>query len=90
MDGIIYIPPPMNYLQAYTKDKKRLAQEFEGILLKELLKEGFRSIMKGKSFQEQMYYDMFLEHLSRHLALNGGVGIADFILKATSQKNPET
>jgi Rod binding domain-containing protein len=37
--------------------------------------------MNGKGFQQRLYYDAFLENLSRHLALNGGVGIAQFILK---------
>ncbi|WP_448588021.1 rod-binding protein [Thermocrinis sp.] len=81
MDGKIYLPPSFSYLQNYTKDKKKIAQEFESILLKELLKEGFRGILKGKSFQHQMYYDLFLEKLSKHMALNGGIGIADFVLR---------
>ena len=37
--------------------------------------------MNNKSFQERLYYYAFSENLSRHLALNGGVGIAQFILK---------
>jgi Rod binding domain-containing protein len=49
--------------------------------LKEVLKEGFKGFMNGKGFQQRLYYDAFLENLSRHLALNGGVGIAQFILK---------
>jgi len=81
MDTRIYLPPSMGYMQEHTKDKKKLAQEFEAILLKEVLKEGFKGFMKDKSFQERLYYDTFLENLSRHLALNGGVGIAQFILK---------
>jgi Rod binding domain-containing protein len=71
----------MGYMQEYTKDKKKLAQEFETILLKEVLKEAFKRFMNGKGFQQRLYHDAFLENLSRHLALNGGVGIAQFILK---------
>ena len=81
MDTRIYLLPSMGYMQKYTKDKKKLAQEFEAVLLKEVLKEGFKGFMNNKSFQEKLYYDAFLENLSRHLALNGGVGIAQFILK---------
>ncbi len=81
MDIRIYLPPSMGYMQEYTKDKKKLAQEFEAVLLKEVLKEAFKGFMNNKSFQERLYYDAFLENLSRHLALNGGVGIAQFILK---------
>jgi hypothetical protein len=44
MDPKIYLPPSMGYMQEYTKDKKKLAQEFEAILLKEVLKEGFKGI----------------------------------------------
>jgi Rod binding domain-containing protein len=81
MDPKIYLPPSMGYMQEYAKDKKKLAQEFEAILLKEALKEGFKGFMNSKGFQQRLYYDAFLENLSRHLALNGGVGIAQFILK---------
>ncbi len=81
MDTRIYLPPSMGYMQEHTKDKKKLAQEFEAILLKEVLKEGFKGFMNGKGFQQRLYYDAFLENLSRHLALNGGVGIAQFSLK---------
>ena len=66
----------MSYMQEYTKDKKKLAQEFEAILLKEVLKEAFKGFMNNKSFHERLYYDAFFENLSRYLALNGGVGIA--------------
>lgn len=76
MDIRIYLPHSMGYMQEYTKDKKKLAQEFEAILLKEVLKEAFKGFMNNKSFQERLYYDAFLENLSRYLALNGGVGIA--------------
>jgi len=81
VDTKIYLPPSICYMQEYTKDKKKLAQEFEAILLKEVLKEGFKGFMKDRSFQERLYYDAFLENLSKHLALNGGVGIAQFIFK---------
>jgi hypothetical protein len=40
----------MGYMQEYTKDKKKLAQEFEAILLKGVLKEAFKGFMKDKSF----------------------------------------
>ncbi|WP_029551694.1 rod-binding protein [Thermocrinis jamiesonii] len=86
MDLKIYLPPSLNYLQDYTKDKKKLAQEFESIFIKELLKEGFRSLTKGKGFQQQIYYDLFLENLSRHLAQSGGIGIAQFILGNLNDK----
>ncbi len=82
MDGKIYLTPSLNYLQDYTKDKKKLAQEFESMLIKELLKEGFKPLIKGKGFQHQMYYDLFLENLSRHLAQSGGIGMAKLILSS--------
>lgn len=49
----------MGYMQEYTKDKKKLAEEFEAILLKEVLKEAFKGFMNNKSFQERLYYDTF-------------------------------
>ncbi|WP_333784456.1 hypothetical protein [Thermocrinis sp.] len=68
MEGKIYLTPSLNYLQDYTKDKKKLAQEFESMLIKELLKEGFKPLIKGKGFQHQMYYDLILGKLKQTLS----------------------
>ncbi|SHK56789.1 rod-binding protein [Thermocrinis minervae] len=79
---IDFILPSSNYLDTVKRDKKELAKEFEAILLKEFLKEGLKPVLENKSFQERMYYDSFIDSLSRKLAEAGGVGIAKMILKS--------
>ncbi len=77
---VLFSPNGLNYLDAMKKDKKAVAIEFEAILLKEIMKEAFRPMLEGKSFDTKLYYDTFLENVSRKLAEAGGIGIAKFIL----------
>ena len=78
----VYLDKPINLMQGRKASPEETAREFEAILLKEVLKEAFRPIVKNKSFQERMYYDTFLEGLSRKIALSGGIGVSEFILKS--------
>jgi Rod binding domain-containing protein len=78
---INYSLPGMNYQEMFKKDKKELAVEFEAILLKEVLKEAFKPMLESKSFDYRLYYDSFLENLSRKLAQAGGIGVAKFLLE---------
>ncbi len=81
VDGkVLFSPQGLNYIDAMKKDKKAVAIEFEAILLKEVMKEAFKPMLEGKSFDTKLYYDIFLENLSRKLAEAGGIGIAKFIL----------
>ncbi len=77
---VLFSTQGMNYLDTMKKDKKVVAIEFETILLKEIMKEAFRPMLEGKSFDTKLYYDTFLENVSRKLAEAGGIGIAKFIL----------
>ncbi len=77
---VLFSTQGMNYLDTMKKDKKAVAIEFEAILLKEIMKEAFRPMLEGKSFDTKLYYDTFLENVSRKLAEAGGIGIAKFIL----------
>ncbi len=77
---IHYLVNSFGYQDTLKKDKKELAKEFEAILIKEFLKEAFKPILENKSFQSKLYYDTFLENISKKLADAGGVGIAKFIL----------
>ncbi len=52
-----------NYMDTLKRDKKAVAIEFEAILLKEVLKEAFRPMLEGKSFDSKLYYDAFLENI---------------------------
>ncbi|MEJ7554425.1 MAG: hypothetical protein WKI50_00630, partial [Aquificaceae bacterium] len=75
VDGKMLFPPQgLNYIDTMKKDKKAVAIEFEAILLKEVMKEAFKPMLEGKSFDTKLYYDIFLENLSRKLAEAGGIG----------------
>ncbi|GEM_PF-1873081 len=78
--------PPQTFRDYVKKDIKTLAREFEAILLKEVLKEAFRPFLKERSFSQRVYYDMFLETISRKLAEGGGVGVADYVLRSLRGK----
>ncbi|MCS6957631.1 MAG: hypothetical protein RMK75_04130 [Aquificaceae bacterium] len=78
---LTYAVHSLNYQELIKKDKKSTAVEFEAILLKELLKEAFKPMLEDKSFDTRLYYDSFLENLSKKLAQAGGIGIAKFILE---------
>ncbi len=71
---------PSAFREMVKKDVRSVANEFEAIMLKEILKTAYRPLIKNKSFYQQMYYDMFLEKVSDQMAQAGGVGIAKFIV----------
>ncbi len=76
VDGkVLFSPQGLNYIDTMKKDKKAVAIEFEAILLKEVMKEAFKPMLEGKSFDTKLYYDIFLENFSRKLAEAGGIGI---------------
>lgn len=77
---VLFSPQSMTYQGLLRKDMKSIATEFEAVLLKEILKEAFRSMLKGESFEKRIYYDIFLDNISKKLAEGGGIGIANFIL----------
>ena len=74
--------PPYTYKDLIKRDVKSLAREFEAIMLKEVLKVAFRPTLEGKSFQHRIYFDMFIDSVSRKLAEGGGIGLADYILRS--------
>lgn len=76
-----YLVSSMGFQETIKRDKREVAQEFEAILLKEFLKEAFRPMLKGKTFQSKLYYDSFLDAISKKLAQAGGIGIAKFLLE---------
>ncbi|WP_457601282.1 transglycosylase SLT domain-containing protein [Hydrogenivirga sp.] len=82
MNRVIFSKPSYNYRQLLKKDVKSVAKEFEALMIKQVLKEAFRPIMKGKSLYQRFYYDMFLEGVSEQLADAGGVGIAKFVIES--------
>lgn len=60
---------------------KRAAEDFEAILLGQLLKGLRRTVPQGDevSSTRQMYNEMFDEALATEIAHRGGIGLADMI-----------
>ncbi len=81
MEGVIHLSPSFSYQDVIKRDKRKVAKEFEAILIKELLKEAFRPMLQNKSFETRLYYDSFLEAISKKMAEAGGIGIAKFMLE---------
>ncbi|MFN3599529.1 MAG: rod-binding protein [Aquificaceae bacterium] len=79
---ILFSVPSLTQQEFLKRDKKELALEFEAIFLKEILKEAYKPLLKDKSFDTKIYYDMFLENIGKELAKGGGIGLASFILKS--------
>lgn len=81
MDKVLFSSPSLTFQEVIKRNKRDIAIEFESILLKEILKEAFRPMLQGKSFDTRLYYDSFLEGISKKVAEVGGIGIAKFILE---------
>jgi len=97
MDGI---KPPSKSLAAaplpsaekplpLTPDPKAAAEQFEAMLLKEMLKSMWSTVpqegMLSGSYEEGMYRDMLNEALAQSISEGQGMGIKDVILKDISQ-----
>ncbi len=85
---VYFSNPSYNYRDLMKKDVKEVAKEFEAIMIKQILKEAYRPILRKKSFYQKMYYDMFLEGVSKRLAEGGGVGLARFIVESYEKSSP--
>ena len=97
MDGI---KPPSKSLAAaplpsaekplpLTQDPKAAAEQFEAMLLKEMLKSMWSTVpqegMLSGSYEEGMYRDMLNEALAQSISEGQGMGIKDVILKDINQ-----
>lgn len=69
------------FLENISRDKRALAKEFEALMMKEILRTAFEPMLAGKSFESRLYYDSFLDAVSKKLAEGGGIGIARFLLE---------
>ncbi len=85
---VFFTSPSYNYRELLKKDIKEVAKEFEAVMIKQILKEAYRPILKNKSFYQRLYYDMFLESVSEKLAEGGGIGIARFIVESYQKNSP--
>lgn len=68
-----------------SKDPKQAAQQFEGLLLQEMLKSMWTTVPQGGmlsgSHEEKMYRDMLNEAMADSISEGKGIGIKDVILK---------
>ena len=68
-----------------TQDAKKAAEQFEGILVQEMLKSMWGTVPKNGaltgSYEEGMYRDMFNEALAKSISEGEGIGIKDVILR---------
>lgn len=68
-----------------TKDAKGAAEQFEALLLQEMLKSMWSTVPKdgviSASFEEGMYRDMLNEALATSISEGQGIGIKDVIFK---------
>ena len=68
-----------------TQDAKKAAEQFEGILVQEMLKSMWSTVPKNGalsgSYEEGMYRDLFNEALAQSISEGQGIGIKDVILK---------
>jgi flagellar protein FlgJ len=68
-----------------SKDAKQAAQQFEALLLQEMLKSMWATVPQGQllsgSHEESMYRDMLNEAVADSISQGKGIGIKDVILK---------
>ena len=68
-----------------TKDPKGAAEQFEALLLQEMLKSMWSTVPRdgviSASFEEGMYRDMLNEALAKSISEGQGIGVKDVIFK---------
>ncbi|MEY4669103.1 MAG: hypothetical protein RL518_1802 [Pseudomonadota bacterium] len=68
-----------------SQDPKQAAQQFEALLVQEMLKSMWATVPQGEllsgSHEEKMYRDMLNEAVANSIAEGRGMGIKDVLLK---------
>lgn len=77
--------------QQKDQELRRVSKEFEAIIVKTMIKEGFQSARKmgGEEDSDQgskQFMDMALEQMADHMAKNVGFGLKDVIYESLKQK----
>ncbi len=87
MEAIAAISAPIPQPRSPTSDIDRKAEEFEALILTQLLKPMFDtakspSLFGGDGPEEDAFSSMLQEHYANSIAARGGVGIADQVKDA--------
>jgi len=81
----------LNSKTPLTKQHEEAAQQFEALLVKQMLDSMWSTVPKGGivsgSNEESLYRDMFNEALSNSISEGRGIGIKDVILKDFNRFN---
>lgn len=80
---INFLPPPNFESSLRNKGKKEIIKEFEGLFIKQMLREAMKLTLEKKSFGYRMYYDYFLEAVSKKMSESGGIGLGKFLTETT-------
>jgi len=74
------------------KDIKEASVQLEGLLLKMLYNEMWKTVPKNELFGDdnamEIYRDMYNEEITKKAAEGGGIGLADFIYRQLTEKDP--
>ena len=77
-------------LEQRDKDLKAASVQLEAILLKMIYTDMWKTVPKDELFGDDnamdIYRDMYHEELTKQMAMDGGIGLADFIYKQLSEK----
>ena len=74
------------------KDIKEASVQLEGLMLKMLYNEMWKTVPKNELFGDdnamEIYRDMYNEEITKKAAEGGGIGLADFIYRQLTEKDP--
>ena len=74
------------------KDIKEASVQLEGLLLKMMYNEMWKTVPKNELFGDdnamEIYRDMYNEEITKKAAEGGGIGLADFIYRQLTEKDP--
>lgn len=77
-------------IEQRNQDIKDASVQMEAILLKMLYNDMWKTVPKDELFGDDnamdIYRDMYHEELTKQMAMDGGIGLADFIYKQLSTK----
>jgi len=85
---------PIEQYRQYQKEDaelRRVSKEFEGIMVRTMIKEGFQSARKMGEDEDSdegsnQFMDMAYDQMADHMAKNVGFGLSDVIYESLKQR----